>query len=78
VLDGLRWSNFLLAYHGEDDKPLQAAYAAFVGATLERVAPGRARHYHRDAGRASGCASDSCLHLPRRTAGAISSTGSPA
>jgi protein O-GlcNAc transferase len=39
VLDGLRWSNFLLAYHGEDDLALQQRYAAFVGETLDRAAP---------------------------------------
>ncbi len=39
VLDSLRWSNFLLAYHGEDDRVLQASYAAFVGATLDRSSP---------------------------------------
>ena len=31
VLDGLRWSNFLLAYQGGDDRALQARYAALVG-----------------------------------------------
>ena len=39
VLDGLRWSNFLLAYHGEDDRALQARYAAVAGAALAAVGP---------------------------------------
>ncbi len=39
VLDGLPWSNFLLAYQGGDDRPLQARYAALVGAALEAAAP---------------------------------------
>ena len=30
VLDGLRWSNFFLAYQGSDDRPLQAAFAALT------------------------------------------------
>ncbi len=30
LLDELRWTNFLLAYQGEDDRPLQARYAAVV------------------------------------------------
>ena len=28
VLDGLRWTNFFLAYQGQDDRSLQRAYAA--------------------------------------------------
>ena len=39
VLDGLRWTNFFLAYHGGDDRALQASYGAFVQAVLERGAP---------------------------------------
>ncbi len=39
VLDGLRWSNFLLAYQGGDDRALQARYAAVAGAALAAVAP---------------------------------------
>lgn len=35
VLDELRWTNFLLAYHGEDDVALQTAYGDLVAATLE-------------------------------------------
>lgn len=35
ALDELRWSNFLLAYHGEDDRALQQRYAAIVGAALD-------------------------------------------
>jgi CRISPR-associated protein Csy1 len=34
VLDELRWTNFLLAYQGEDDRSLQAAYGDVVAATL--------------------------------------------
>ncbi|HUH91969.1 MAG TPA: tetratricopeptide repeat protein [Casimicrobiaceae bacterium] len=39
VLDGLRWSNFFLAYQGEDDRPLQAGYGALVASAVEAVAP---------------------------------------
>ena len=40
VVDDLRWSNFLLAYQGEDDRELQQAYARVVGAAIDAVAPG--------------------------------------
>jgi CRISPR-associated protein Csy1 len=39
ILDALAWSNFYLAYHGEDDRLLQARYAAFVHSILERTVP---------------------------------------
>jgi protein O-GlcNAc transferase len=39
VLDGLRWTNFLLAYQGRDDRELQASYAAFVARVLDLGAP---------------------------------------
>jgi CRISPR-associated protein Csy1 len=39
VLDGLRWSNFLLAYQGGDDRALQARYATLVGDAIAVVAP---------------------------------------
>ncbi|HEX8013098.1 MAG TPA: tetratricopeptide repeat protein [Casimicrobiaceae bacterium] len=39
VLDGLRWSNFFLAYQGEDDRVLQATYAALVGRIIDARAP---------------------------------------
>jgi CRISPR-associated protein Csy1 len=39
VLDGLRWSNFFLAYQGENDRDLQARYAAFVAGAIDRVDP---------------------------------------
>ncbi len=39
VLDGLRWTNFLLAYQGRDDRELQASYGAFVARVLELGAP---------------------------------------
>jgi CRISPR-associated protein Csy1 len=54
VLDGMRWSNFLLAYQGEDDRALQQRYAAFIGATIDRVKPGARtplQKRHRDGGR---------------------------
>ena len=47
ALDELRWSNFLLAYQGEDDRALQAAHARNVDAVVAlrapqwRTAPGR-------------------------------------
>jgi len=39
VLDGLRWTNFLLAYQGRDDRDLQASYGAFVGRMVDLGAP---------------------------------------
>ena len=39
VLDGLRWSNFFLAYQGENDRDLQTRYAAFVARAIDRVNP---------------------------------------
>ena len=40
VLDGLRWSNFFLAYQGEDDRPLQSAYAALAARAIDAGAAG--------------------------------------
>ncbi|HEX2390827.1 MAG TPA: tetratricopeptide repeat protein [Casimicrobiaceae bacterium] len=40
VLDGLRWTNFFLAYQGGDDRPLQAAYGALASRMIEHGAPG--------------------------------------
>lgn len=37
--DGLRWTNFFLAYQGEDDRALQAAYAALATQVAETAAP---------------------------------------
>jgi predicted O-linked N-acetylglucosamine transferase (SPINDLY family) len=39
VLDGLRWSNFFLAYQGLDDRPLQAAYARLAAGAVDAGAP---------------------------------------
>jgi len=39
VIDDLRWTNFLLAYHGENDRDLQARFAGVVGRAVELVAP---------------------------------------
>ncbi len=39
VLDGLRWTNFFLAYQGRDDRGLQAKYAAFLQRALAIAAP---------------------------------------
>ena len=39
VIDDLRWTNFLLAYHGEDDRELQVRFAAIMGRAVEAVAP---------------------------------------
>lgn len=38
LLDSLKWVNFYLAYHGEDDKALQISYANLVDALLDRIA----------------------------------------
>ena len=35
----LKWENFILAYQGEDDRPLQEAFAGFLTATGKRCAP---------------------------------------
>jgi CRISPR-associated protein Csy1 len=39
VLDGLRWTNFFLAYQGCDDRQLQVSYARFVAALVAHGAP---------------------------------------
>ncbi len=39
ALDGLRWTNFFLAYQGEDDRALQAAYAALAAGAITTAAP---------------------------------------
>jgi CRISPR-associated protein Csy1 len=39
LLDELRWTNFLLAYQGGDDLPLQVAYARIVAGLVEARAP---------------------------------------
>ena len=39
VLDGLRWTNFFLAYQGGNDRALQAGYAALVARAVGTVAP---------------------------------------
>ncbi|MEO8302862.1 MAG: tetratricopeptide repeat protein [Betaproteobacteria bacterium] len=39
VLDGLRWTNFFLAYHGEIDRDLQQGYADFAARAIDRVEP---------------------------------------
>jgi CRISPR-associated protein Csy1 len=39
VLDGLRWSNFFLAYQGQDDRPLQMGYAALAKRAIDAGAP---------------------------------------
>jgi protein O-GlcNAc transferase len=37
VADGLIWSNFLLAYQGENDRSLQARYAALAARALDSI-----------------------------------------
>jgi CRISPR-associated protein Csy1 len=44
VLDGVRWTNFLLAYQGQDDRDLQLSYAAFVAKLIDFGAPTWRRH----------------------------------
>ena len=39
LLDELRWSNFLLAYQGEDDRALQVRYGALAAGILAAGAP---------------------------------------
>jgi len=39
LLDGLRWTNFFLAYQGGDDRDLQASYGALAARMIERGAP---------------------------------------
>jgi len=43
LVDELRWTNFLLAYQGEDDRSLQARYGDLVTALIARGAPEYAR-----------------------------------
>ena len=38
--NGLIWSNFFLAYQGENDKPLQSRYAALAARALNSIDPG--------------------------------------
>ncbi len=40
VLDELRWTNFLLAYQGADDRVAQAGFARIVADLVDRGAPG--------------------------------------
>lgn len=39
LLSGLNWTNFYLAYQGEDDKPMQMEYAHFIANILQIAAP---------------------------------------
>jgi len=39
VLDGLRWTNFFLAYQGCDDRELQSSYASFAARAIDLGAP---------------------------------------
>jgi predicted O-linked N-acetylglucosamine transferase (SPINDLY family) len=39
VIDGLRWTNFFLAYQGGDDRVLQMQYAALAARAIDTVAP---------------------------------------
>jgi CRISPR-associated protein Csy1 len=39
ILDGLRWSNFFLAYQGQDDRALQATYATLAASCIDSSAP---------------------------------------
>ncbi len=39
VLEGCRWTNFFLAYQGQDDRKLQQRYAAIVANAIDAVAP---------------------------------------
>ena len=39
VIDDLRWTNFLLAYQGEDDRELQQRFAALVGRAIDATGP---------------------------------------
>ena len=39
AVDEMRWTNFLLAYQGEDDRELQRRFASAVGGALDRAAP---------------------------------------
>jgi CRISPR-associated protein Csy1 len=52
VIDGLRWTNFFLAYQGGDDRALQQAYGAFAARVIEQGAPQwHARKSHPNLGR---------------------------
>ena len=78
VLDGMRWTNFFLAYQGGDDRALQAKYAALVARVVGRASRSGARRSRGDRGRADEFASA----LPRLSftwarAAAISKAGSP-
>ena len=57
VIDDLRWTNFLLAYQGEDDRELQARFAAVVARAIDAVAPEWRVPPRRSATRRAACAS---------------------
>ena len=39
IANALMWSNFFLAYQGEDDRALQVRYAALVARALDQADP---------------------------------------
>jgi CRISPR-associated protein Csy1 len=39
VIDDLRWTNFLVAYQGEDDRNLQSRFATLMARAIDGVAP---------------------------------------
>lgn len=39
IVDEVRWTNFLLAYQGEDDRPLQARFANTIARAIDAVDP---------------------------------------
>ena len=39
LLDGFRWTNFFLAYQGQDDRALQEAYASLMARAVDEGAP---------------------------------------
>ena len=79
VSDDLRWTNFLLAYQGEDDRLLQSRFAAVMARAIDAVGPGMARAScgRRRPAPAFGSASPRRF-FPTVPAGATSAAGSPA
>ena len=57
VIDDLRWTNFLLAYQGEDDRELQERFAAIAGRAVDATGPRVAHAAAKDRRPAGGSAS---------------------
>ena len=72
LVDELRWTNFLLAYQGEDDRELQARFAGVVARAIDAADPAlRAPLPHRYRGSAATARRLRLGVLPRRHGGPL-------